>query len=261
MTNGTGAAVTEAPPAPASPATSASSLGPGAKGGDSRARGKAYLELCEIKTSHGATTTGGTGKKIEFQFNPKEFSVSKSANWKETVTHTQTDVEYLGPSPSTMSLTMFLDGSEKGTDVSKQVKELMDACMPTDASTSKNRPLPPGVRFGWDKVYFEGYLTKVEARYTLFKRDGVPIRAACTLSIAEFAHVRPGQNPTSGGVSSHRSYEVVDGDTLPSIAYREYGHAAHWRGIAATNRIDDPLRLRPGARLLIPPAEQAAEAS
>lgn len=255
MTNGTGGAATEAPPAPASPATTASAHG------DSRARGKAYLELCDIKTSHGATTTGGPGKKIEFQFNPKEFSVSKSANWNETVTHTQTDVEYLGPSPSTMSLTMFLDGSEKGTDVSKQVQELINACMPTDASTSKNRPLPPGVRFGWDKVYFEGYLQKVEARYTLFKRDGVPIRAVCTLSIAEFAHVALRQNPTSGAISSHRSYEVVDGDTLASIANKEYGHAAHWRGIAAANRIDDPLRLRPGTKLLIPPPEQAAEAS
>ncbi len=247
--------------APANPATSTSSYGSGAARGASGSAGKAYLELCEIKTSKGITTVTGAGDKVTFQFNPKEFTVSKSANWKETVTRRSARAQYLGPSPATMTLEMFLDGTEGGVNVSERVRELMDACNPTATSTSRNRPLPPGVRFGWDKVYFEGYLVKVSAHYTLFKRDGTPIRALCTLEIKEVPAAPRRQNPTSGGVSSHGSHAVVDGDSLPSIAFEEYGDAAHWRAIAEANRIDDPMRLVPGTRLLIPPAQEAAQAS
>jgi nucleoid-associated protein YgaU len=48
---------------------------------------------------------------------------------------------------------------------------------------------------------------------------------------------------------------------LQSIAYDEYRDPQLWRGIAATNNIDDPLRLRAGTSLLLPPADEAAELS
>jgi nucleoid-associated protein YgaU len=42
-------------------------------------------------------------------------------------------------------------------------------------------------------------------------------------------------------------------DTLAGIAYEEYGDPNRWRDIATTNEIDDPLGLRPGQILVIPP--------
>jgi hypothetical protein len=49
---------------------------------------------------------------------------------------------------------------------------------------------------------------------------------------------------------------VVQGDTLPGVAYQEYGDAALWRAVADVNGIDDPARLRPGRRLLLPTADE-----
>jgi nucleoid-associated protein YgaU len=46
---------------------------------------------------------------------------------------------------------------------------------------------------------------------------------------------------------------VGRGDTLQSIAFKEYDDAGEWRRIAEANGIDDPLELAPGKRLLIPP--------
>jgi nucleoid-associated protein YgaU len=46
---------------------------------------------------------------------------------------------------------------------------------------------------------------------------------------------------------------VVAGDSLASIAYAEYGDAGSWRRLAEANDIDDPLRVRDGAVLHIPP--------
>jgi nucleoid-associated protein YgaU len=47
---------------------------------------------------------------------------------------------------------------------------------------------------------------------------------------------------------------VVAGDTLASVAYAEYGDPNGWRRLAEANDIDDPLRLRDGVVLHVPPA-------
>jgi nucleoid-associated protein YgaU len=46
---------------------------------------------------------------------------------------------------------------------------------------------------------------------------------------------------------------VKQGDTIDLIAFDEYGDSAMWRFIAATNNLDDPLRLKPGQVLAIAP--------
>jgi nucleoid-associated protein YgaU len=45
---------------------------------------------------------------------------------------------------------------------------------------------------------------------------------------------------------------IVAGDSLASIAYKEYGDPAMWRPLAAFNGIDDPLRLQLGSSVLLP---------
>jgi nucleoid-associated protein YgaU len=71
----------------------------------------------------------------------------------------------------------------------------------------------------------------------------------------------PKQNPSSGGLSGNRAHVVSEGDSLHSIAFREYDDPALWRGLADLNGIDDPMRLRAGQRLIVPPFEQAAARS
>lgn len=51
-------------------------------------------------------------------------------------------------------------------------------------------------------------------------------------------------------------HRVVAGDTLQSLAWREYGEASAWRAIAEANNIDDPSRLRSGTELVLPAAEE-----
>ena len=45
---------------------------------------------------------------------------------------------------------------------------------------------------------------------------------------------------------------VKQGQSLASIAGREYGDPRKWRPIAQANGIDDPTKLRPGAILVLP---------
>jgi nucleoid-associated protein YgaU len=46
---------------------------------------------------------------------------------------------------------------------------------------------------------------------------------------------------------------VQQRETLDFIASQEYGQASHWRHIAEANGIDDPMRVRPGTVLALPP--------
>jgi hypothetical protein len=158
-----------------------------------------------------------------------------------------------------MSLEIFLDAGESTTgDITREVEKLFQCCTPLPDSLNQNQPSPPLVLFGWGtKLSFTAYVKKVSAKYTLFKSDGTPTRAVCTLDVQEVPSEADRQNPTSGGDAGRRSHTVVAGDSLPSIAYREYGVPALWRAIAEVNRIDDPLRLFSGTSLRIPPIEEA----
>ncbi len=64
------------------------------------------------------------------------------------------------------------------------------------------------------------------------------------------------QNPTSGSENVRQSHLLIAGDTLASVAYAEYGDPSAWRAVARFNGIDDPLRCRPGMRLLLPSPEE-----
>jgi Contractile injection system tube protein/LysM domain len=208
----------------------------------------AYLEFTEALS--------GGDSIIFFDFNPKELSVTKKANWKSTPSKKDKapPPEYNGPEAASMNLEMFIDASEDDNgDVSKLVDQLIEACTPTSSSEKNNKPKPPGVKFAWgQKTYLTGYMESVSAKYTLFRKGGRPVRAVCTIALKEFPKNAGKQNPTSGALTTYGSTRVVEGDTLAGIAYREYGDPGLWRAIADVNNIDDPMRVPAGTRLLIP---------
>ena len=103
---------------------------------------------------------------------------------------------------------------------------------------------------------FQCYIVSCSVKYTMFKEDGVPIRATATLALKEAldSEDRLPTNPTSLGEPGRRLHRVVEGDRLDLIAYREYGEADKWRLIADANRLMNLRDLTPGTVLAIPPA-------
>jgi Contractile injection system tube protein/LysM domain len=223
---------------------------------------RAVLKLLEPSATG---PKGPTGKEVPFKFNPKEYAIAKSAEWKSKESKGAKKAsmpEFVGPKPSQLTLELFLDGTDGSGDVSGHVDLLFSCLTSAPKARTNQRPLPPFVQFSWGKVLFTGILKSVNVKYTLFRETGIPIRATCSLTLEELPSDEEGQNPTSGALEPMRTHAVVDGDSLPSIAYREYGDPTLWRAVAEANGIDDPMRLWPGERLLIPsPTEvKAAEA-
>lgn len=213
------------------------------------------------------TGTGGSGGggglgQLTFRFNPKEYSVQKRANWQRAPlpgVAQATIPQFTGAEPRELSLEIFLDESESPSkSVVKDVELLFSCCTPTPQSLLMRQPSPPFVIFGWGSTMsFVAFVKSVSARYTLFRQDGTPIRAVCNVSLEEIPTPIPRQNPTSGTLVRHRTHVVTAGETLASIAYREYRDPNLWRAIADANDLDDPMRLPSGTRLLLPPPAEA----
>ncbi|MGY5306055.1 CIS tube protein [Nocardia gipuzkoensis] len=246
---------------PAPIAFSATSAG-GAQSGSSRPKLlHAFLEVRDPPVEKGSLQPGPRRGQIDFQFNPKELSVTKSAKWNRDAQKGSKKSgvpEFKGADPAKLTLEMFLDaGAEHDTKVVDTVEQLFACCVPTNESHDKKKGSPPWVIFHWGGLTgFTAYVSSVAVKYTLFTPGGLPIRGTATVTIEEIAGDQAKQNPTSGSLTARKVHTVVAGDTLASIAWREYGDPTRWRAVAVANGIDDPMRLRPGAQLLIPTAEE-----
>ncbi|MEW1720637.1 LysM peptidoglycan-binding domain-containing protein [Streptomyces sp. NPDC093109] len=211
-----------------------------------------------------STSPGALMKTFNFDFNPSQMSLTRRAQWKTTPTAAVRDgavPEFMGPEPREMSVEIFLDRSDDpdSNDVRKNVESLFACCETTTASLAANQPSTPWVVFEWgafSTARFNAYVSSVEASYTLFNTNGMPIRATCQVTLHEIPGSVHGQNPTSGALTSSRVHRVVAGDSLQFLAWREYGDATVWRTIAEANDIDDPKVLTPGMELMLPAAEE-----
>jgi nucleoid-associated protein YgaU len=237
-----------------------------APGGDYGSGAPSNLQKASLKV-HKPPQAGGTAQpgelmyEIGFQFNPKELSLTKNAKWSRVPQRNakkSSPPEFAGSDPCKLSLEMFLDATDTMDDkVVKKVEQLFTCCVATEDSRQHGKGSPPWVVFTWGGMTgFPAYVATVTAKYTLFTPGGVPVRAVCTVNLEEISGEQGGQNPTSGALAARDEHLLVAGDSLPSIAFRAYGNAELWREIAAANDLDDPMRLRPGRRLLIPALEE-----
>jgi hypothetical protein len=182
------------------------------------------------------------GMTLDCYFNPTEYSLTKSNEWKyENVTGTSfTEPEFTGGQPRQMELSLLFD------------QTFPPYKMTVRAATAA---VPPFVTFQWGALIFKGAMTNLACSYKVFRPDGEPIRADVKLTLKQAAATIKGQNPTTRANAGFGMHTIRDGDTLPSISYGAYGDATQWRLIAEANGVDNPLHLRRGRSLSLPKLE------
>jgi len=204
-------------------------------------------------------------KELKFRFNPKEYSIQKSATWNRPTNKSaksSTKPEFGGAQPQSVSMELLFDDWENpDANLLDDVNTLLGWMMPTEKSISNGKPQPQVLKLQWGSNHllsdFKGFLKSVSVKYTMFKSDGKPVRATASIALEEVPDEPKGTNPTSGSLAGRRTYVVAGGDSLHSVSFAEYGDPGLWRALAAFNGIDDPLRVRPGTRLLLPSADEA----
>jgi hypothetical protein len=204
---------------------------------------------------------------IVCHFAPETISVTKRNNWRPRQPRFGQDLatpQFTRSNPGTLKIKLWLDATEiPGRDVQGDADKLLELMKPAITQSSKiggtsgkaPHKRPPVVTFQWGATLsFKCVLQSVTIQFTLFSPEGRPLRATadCMFQQIQSKDEFPKTNPTSGGRTGERIVRLAPRETLDDVAYRSFGRTNLWRAIAAFNGIDDPLRLQPGAEILLP---------
>jgi hypothetical protein len=199
--------------------------------------------------------------RLEVLFNPSEYSVDRETTFAEVAIPglDAPVLQYVRGNGDKMTFELFLDVTDRMQDgevvTGQSVKELFVRPLEQLMLQHPKLHAPPPVAIYWGKeaVMNSAVAVSLSLKYTLFDSKGRPVRATAALTLREhksasqqIAETRA-QSPDKSNVATVRA-----GDTLPAIAFREYGDAALWRPIATENRLADPLQLIAGQGLVIP---------
>ena len=228
--------------------------------------------------------------QFEAMFNPESFS----QNYKNINSHLQGLItsgranKYILSSPTTLKLTLILDDTgitsygatkaaaaglsalgtslssgvgaldnavaDAGKDLNARLTELLNLIQKYNGDLHQSNYLK--VTWGSRINGFECFLESVDITYTLFARNGDPLRAEVQLSLIEdkSAKKRKAEESTSSPDLS-RFLTVKSSDALPQLAKNIYGDSTYYIQLAQANGYDNFRRLREGSTIQIPPLE------
>ena len=180
-----------------------------------------------------ATITNLNNKeKIACLFNPTEYTIAKTNNWqaKPVVGKNVPKMEFTGGGARSMTVELLFDVFEDPLgDVRNHTDKLWKLLLtdPSKQNTSTKKARPPYILFEWgDNWHFKAAITSLSIRFTLFRHNGVPVRALASITLMEAIdeNDKPGTNPTSYAEPGMKRRMVKPRDTLAAIAYEEYGN-------------------------------------
>lgn len=128
------------------------------------------------------------GHQVEAQYNPKELAANKKVPWTRVKSDKSDSPaqEFSNAEPETLQFELLFDTFEKKTDVyATHVAGLKAMCQIPRGKSGADKH-PPRVMVIWgrkDFLQFEGVITSLATKYTMFLPDGTPVRATVTISI------------------------------------------------------------------------------
>ncbi len=207
------------------------------------------------------TPENNGGDALEVMFNPQQYVFSRTNNWSAGHAQGQNvpQMRFGSGGPTQLTMDLTFDTTDTGADVRTMTGKLaaMMLVNPNLHQDSSNQGRPPKVQFSWGPmITFMAAIKTLQLTFQLFKEDGTPLRAKASVTFIQVddPNSRSWQNPTSGGVTGERIHRLGPRETLELVAFTELGDASLWRPLAAFNGIDDPLRLRPGTPVFLPPS-------
>lgn len=202
-----------------------------------------------------------TGTSVSVQFNPEEYTLSRDINYAQAAIPGLSAplLQFVSGNMQTLEMELFLDSYEahkvgsrtvnpSQSDVRALVRQVTEL-MVIEPSTHA----PPVVLFTWGALAFTCVLARATQRYLMFLPDGTPVRARLNVSFNEYCNVDLEAREVKRETSDYSKRHVVsEGETLSTIAGREYDDPRLWRVIAVANRLQHARNLAPGLQLLLP---------
>jgi len=189
-----------------------------------------------------------TGERIPVMYNPEHYALDQGNTFAEVgIPGLPTPpVQYVRGKARTLSMELLFDAYERGQDVrvySGPVVALLDQ----DPSTHA----PPVLLFTMGQFSFQCVLVDAAQRYTMFMRDGTPVRATLNVRFQEFVRVDI-QVQHGLFIGPPTLAKITQRQTLSDLAGDYLGDPRRWREIADVNKILDPFNPPAGRSLVLP---------
>lgn len=193
------------------------------------------------------------GTRAKVIFNPAEYSIQKGNQFSSTPLPGLSNpiLSFVNGDADVLTMDLFFDtytdmGSSDVREETGKIAVLLDIDPKIHA--------PPPVLFRWGPLRFKAVIERLTQRFTMFREDGVPVRATLNVTFKEYRTIDDQLNPKPNESSDWSKRRViVENDRLCLIAAAEYEDPAVWRVIADANGIDNPRLLQPGQEILLPP--------
>lgn len=204
---------------------------------------RAKLKHIKWNDNQKAATDGDASKTVDVQFNPQTLKVSftnKNAGGDQPGGSSK---QFVGSGETKLSVELLFDTTTDGTDVRKHTEKVafFIKADPASGSGGDSNRVPPGIQFEWGSFIFRGVVDSMEETLDYFSEEGVPLRANISLSISrQEIEFLPGDQGQGGGGGKPLTTAPF-GSNMQGLAGND------WKGVAAANGIDDPLRLQAGA--------------
>lgn len=202
--------------------------------------------------------------EFEAMFNPASLSRKYAVTWTQScaVGSTTPALSYTKNPPQNLSITLVLDGT--GVDqfgieraFAKSVNDRVQAFLEVTYHYRGTNHEPPYLLLSWGGTrWFECRLASVDIKYTLFDRDGTPLRAELAVEfVGDQAAKKTELTKNASSPDVTHSRVVRSGDTLPLLTKAVYGSSDRYLEVARWNNLDDFRFLTPGQKLLFPPIQ------
>lgn len=212
--------------------------------------------VIEILDQQAIDAARGLPARIEVQFNPTEYTLSKGAQIAEiAIPGLDSPIQqFIRGDTEKLTLELFYDSTDAGRDETATPVDRLVRPIYELVKIQPKTHAPPRIRVTWGVgLSFKAIVESVQRKYTLFNPNGVPLRATVSVTFREYKTLDQQVAELNLQSTDHtRTRMAQRGDTLSRIAAEELGDAHRWRAIADENPGIDPLTPRPGALLIIP---------
>lgn len=187
-----------------------------------------------------------TNERIPVMYNPEEYRLEQGNDFAEVGIPglDAPPVQYVRGKGRVLTMDLFFDSYEQQQDVRAFTGRLVALL-----ATLPRTHAPPVLLFTMGQFAFRCVLVDAGQRFTMFLRDGTPVRSVLAVRFHEYVDV---ELETQHGlfIGPPTLHTITAGQTVSDIASQLLGDPTRWREIAAANGIDDPFHLIPGASII-----------
>jgi len=193
------------------------------------------------------------------QINPESYKHGHSTTYKKSEsseTAGQT-LEFVVMVPQTLSFSFYVDATgviDGVPNLASEINRFKKLVYAYNGDTH----CPNYLKLVWANTLLQCRLTSLDIEYTLFKPNGMALRAKLDVAFEQFqsaAQIKLLAKKNSPDMTHMRTVQV--GDNLPLMCHRIYGDSNYYIQVARFNGLVDFRRLEVGSQLQFPPLETA----